>query len=177
MKWIHEPGKWAEENDKIIVQAEPGTDIWRQPIEGGIRDSVHRYVEKIKGDFTASVRFKADYAGLYDQVGLFVGLNDTVWMKCGVELVHNVKHASAVVTRGWSDWSIQALDDSEWVWIRVERKDSMLFVYFSLDGEEYFLMRKAYFTDEKALDVGIMAGSPKGKGFTAVFEGLTITAG
>ena len=174
MKWINEPSKWTNENNTLTIHAEPGSDIWRQPIEGGIRDKVHRYVQAVEGDFTATVKFKADYASLYDQVGLFVGASETVWIKCGVEFVHDVKHASTVVTREWSDWSIQALDDPEWVWIKVERKGVMLFVYFSLDGEDFSLMRKAYFSENDVLDVGIMAGTPKGERLTAVFEDFNI---
>ncbi len=174
MRWINEPGNWSEENGRITVHTEPGSDIWRQPIESGIRDSAHRYLDTVEGDFRASVKFQANYTGLYDQIGLFVGASDTVWMKCGVEYVDSIKHASAVVTREWSDWSILALDDPEWVWILVERHGPMLYVKFSLDGSHFYLLRKAYFSEQAELDVGIMAGSPKCDGITAVFEDLEI---
>ena len=49
------------------------------------------------------------YWDQYDQAGLMVRFNERVWLKCGVEFVDGVQHASAVVTREHSDWSVAPL--------------------------------------------------------------------
>ena len=174
MQWLNEPMKWVEDGGKITVHADPGTDTWREPKEGGIRSKGHFRYQPVEGDFTAEVSISGDYKDLYDQAGIMVMLDDHTWMKCGVEFVHDVQHASVVMTREWSDWSIVALDNPPTTHIRAERKGHLLFIYYSLDKKDYRLMRKGYFADSQLLNVGIMAASPQ-KGFTVVFENFQLT--
>lgn len=174
MQWLNEPASWRLEDDTILVTANPHTDTWREPKEGGIRSSGHFYFGRVEGDFRIEVGFSGEYRELYDQAGIMLRVDDRTWMKCGVELVHGVQHASVVMTREWSDWSILAIGNPEKIWIRVERKGAMLFVYYSLDGSSFTLMRKGYFSDAQAVDAGIMIAAPQEKGFSAVFEGLSI---
>ena len=176
MQWQNEPSRWKAGGGLITVYADPGTDTWREPKEGGIRDSGHFYCKMVEGDFTAEVKVAGEYVGLYDQAGLMVRAGETNWMKCGIEYVHGIQHASAVITREWSDWSILALDNPPEAWFRVTRQGKMLYVYYSLDGDRFSLMRKAYFGDFLSVDTGIMIASPQDKGFRVVFEDLKITS-
>lgn len=177
MEWLHEPADWEVEGDTITVRAEPGTDIWREPGEGGIRDNGHCYLQTVRGDFTAEVKVRGQYANLYDQAGLMVRLSGTCWMKCGIEFVDGIQYASAVVTREWSDWSILELPDPDAAWFRVIRTGAVLRVLYSLDGLSYTMFRKAYITDHPSLSVGIMAASPKHAGFSAQFDGFRVIPG
>ncbi|MEZ4610148.1 MAG: DUF1349 domain-containing protein [Caldilineaceae bacterium] len=65
---------------------------------------VHRrnqaLTEEVAGDFTAAVIFVGKYKTLYDQAGLMVRVDAQHWMKCGIEYVHGVQYAPAVVTSG-----------------------------------------------------------------------------
>lgn len=176
MQWLNEPTTWRQESDTLTIAANPHTDTWREPKEGGIRSSGHFYYDSVEGDFRMEVMVAGDYRELYDQAGLMARVDEMTWMKCGVEFVHGVQHASVVMTRNWSDWSILALDNPSCVWIRVERKGAMLFVYYSLDGVAFSLMRKGYFSDAATVQAGIMIAAPQDRGFTAVFEGFRMTA-
>lgn len=174
MEWLNEPEYWGGDTEKITITAESGTDMWRQPGRGGIRSNGHFYYRTVDGDFTATVKVTGVYEAQFDQAGIMVMIDDERWMKCGVEVVDGVQYASVVVTREWSDWSRIALDDPAALWLKVERKGEILFVYYSLDGENYDLMRKAYFSDALSVDVGLATACPKGKGFEAVFENFNV---
>jgi uncharacterized protein len=175
MQWLNEPPQWRIEGDKITVSTAAKTDFWRKTHYGFIRDSGHFFYQRIEGDFTINVKFSGQYAALYDQAGVMVRLDETTWMKCGVEYVNDVQQASVVVTRDFSDWSVVSLaDNPPSFWLRVTRHEGSMEVYYSLDGSEYTMQRIAYLSPD-GVDVGLMCASPDGDGFTVVFEGLSVT--
>ena len=104
-----------------------------------------------------------------------VRLNQTVWLKCGIELVEGVQQISAVVTRDYSDWSVVPMPGNPAaIWLRLTRKGSAIEIYYSLDGKEYIMLRMAYLTSVEAVDVGVMCASPDGKGFLTTFKQFEI---
>jgi uncharacterized protein len=175
MKWYNEPPVWKAEGSKITATAAPKTDYWRITHDGGKRDNGHFYFEDVTGDFVADVKFSGDYRDLYDQAGLMVRLNETVWMKCGIELFEGLQHVSAVVTREFSDWSVVPLSNPPAaLWLRIIRHGATFDVRYSLDGTTYSLLRSTTLTSEPTIGVGIMLCSPIGNGLSAAFDGLAI---
>jgi len=175
MQWLNEPAHWTHKGDTITITAGGKTDFWRITHDGGVRDSGHFYYQPVSGDFAAEVKFSAGYAALYDQAGLMVRLDETTWLKCGIELFNRVQHASVVVTREVSDWSIIPLTDApSALWMRIKRHAESVEVAYSVDGTEYVMMRQAYFTPDAALQVGVMCCAPTGEGFMATFEGFEV---
>jgi len=175
MQWYNEPPAWSAQGNVITIHAAPRTDFWRKTHDGGVRDNGHFYYRPVDGDFVAQVKFSGNYAALYDQAGLMVRLDAETWLKCGVEYVSGVYHASAVGTRDFSDWSVMPLDGApEALWLRVTRHGVTLEVHVSLDGERYTMLRQAYLTDAAQVGVGLMACAPTGQGFVATFEGFEV---
>ncbi len=175
MKWLNEPPNWKMHNNTIEVASTPNTDFWRKTSYGYIRDSGHFYYQQFKGDFVAEVKISGKYQDLYDQAGLMVRLDEANWLKCGIELVERMQQISAVVTRDYSDWSMVAIPDNPAaIWLRIIRKGSAIEIYYSLDRQQYTMLRMAYLTLAEAVDVGIMCASPEGKGFVTVFEEFSI---
>lgn len=174
MDWTHEPPRWDADSHRIELMTAPKTDFWRKTHYGFIRDNGHFYSQPVSGDFTAEVKVSGAYAALYDQAGLMVRLDETAWVKCGVELVEGVYYASVVMTRDYSDWSMVTLPGApEALWLRVTREGSTFDIRFSLDGQTYTPLRLGDLTSAP-VQVGVMAASPTGAGFMATFEGLYI---
>lgn len=175
MKWLNQPDKWNTQDGTITVTSDRNTDFWRKTHYGFIRDNGHFYYQQVMGDFIAEVKVSGDYQDLYDQAGLMVRLNSNNWIKCGIELVEKIQQVSAVVTRDYSDWSIVPVpDNSTAIWLRVNRRGEVIEIHYSLNGKEYTMLRMAYLTSIKALNVGIMCASPEGRGFITTFEQLKI---
>ncbi|MCC7206061.1 MAG: DUF1349 domain-containing protein, partial [Anaerolineae bacterium] len=83
--------------------------------------------------------------------------------------------ASVVVTREVSDWSVTALPaNPPAIWLRVKRGGDALEVYYSLDGADYTMLRLAYFPTANPVQIGLMAASPQGSGYTVRFDGFTV---
>lgn len=174
MRWYHEPPAWRVDGEAITATAGPRTDFWRKTHDGGVRDHGHFYYQTVSGDFTAAVKVIGHYTSLYDQAGLMVRRDAARWMKCGIEYVNGIQHASVVVTRDWSDWSIVPLANPPAIWLRVERRGGTLEVSYALDGASFILIRQAFLSAQPSLQVGVMLASPTGDGLTATFEGLRI---
>jgi len=173
--WYNEPASWDADDGVITVTTDKETDFWRVTRHDFIADNAHFYYYDVEGDFTATVKFTGAYEVLYDQAGLMARHNENVWLKCGVEFLNGVQQASAVVTRDFSDWSVVPLEDNpKSAWIRLQRIGTAFEVSFSRDGEDWTMIRECYLTDAESLQVGIMAASPKGDGFTTTFEDFTI---
>lgn len=176
MEWYCEPPAWRDENGVLTVTTAHGSDFWRMTHYGFVRDNGHFFFDRVAGDFTAEVKVTGDYAALYDQAGLMARLDETTWLKTGVEYVEGVQQLSAVVTRDFSDWSVTpAPGNPTSLWLRLTRRGDTVEVHTSFDGQIYTLLRLAYFPPARPVQVGPMACSPDGPGFTARFEGFAIS--
>ena len=176
MQWYNEPPVWNVKDDTITVTSASKTDFWRQTHYGFIRDNGHFFHQQIQGDFIADVKISGEYRDLYDQAGIMARLDELNWMKCGVEFVEDVQQVSAVVTRDYSDWSVVPMPQNPAsLWLRVIRRDTAVVVQYSLDGEQYTMLRMAYLTPVASLSVGVMCASPEGNGFSVTFQGWKIS--
>ena len=175
MEWLNEPPSWETTGDAITVVSGAKTDFWRRTHDGGIRDTGHFYHRPVTGDFRAEVQVAGEYRDLYDQAGLMVRLDETTWLKCGVELVNGVQHASVVVTREYSDWSVVPLPANPPVFgVRVTRHEDTFEVHYSVGADPQVLLRQSFLTDSPVVNVGAMTASPIGEGFSTRLQGLHI---
>jgi regulation of enolase protein 1 (concanavalin A-like superfamily) len=176
MEWYNEPPSWQAEAGLITAVAGPKTDFWRKTHYGFIRDNGHFYYQNVSGDFTAELKVAGQYASLYDQAGLMVRLDEANWLKCGIEYVDGLQYVSAVVTRDYSDWSVAPLPQNPpAIWLRLKRAGSALEIFYSLDGQQYTLLRVTYLPEAASIQVGPMCAAPDGNGFTVRFEGFHVT--
>lgn len=176
MKWFNEPASAKPSGEQLIVTTRPKTDFWRKTFYSYVTNNGHFFYLPVTGDFTFEGRVAGQYKDLYDQAGLMVRIDDSNWLKCGLELVDGIGHASVVVTRDFSDWStVRGVTTKAPVWWRLVRKGASLEVLYSLDGKDYTSMRLGYLPLPAGVDAGIMCASPEGPGFAATFDQLRLT--
>ena len=123
MKWFNEPSSARQSGDQLAVRTKPKTDYWRKTFYDYVTDNGHFFFLQVAGDFTLESRAVGKYAALYDQAGLMVRIDNNNWLKCGLELVDGIGHASVVVTRDYSDWStVRGIATNEPLSWRIVRK-------------------------------------------------------
>ena len=105
MHWLNEPASVSASGDQVLVTTRPKTDYWRKTFYDYVTDNGHFFYLPVTGDFVLESRVAGKYAALYDQAGLMVRMDSSNWLKCGLELVDGIGHASVVLTREFSDWS------------------------------------------------------------------------
>jgi len=175
MQWMRQPAAFEQQGNRLTLTVEPRTDFWRKTQDDGIRDNGHFYYQRVNGDFVAEVKVSGRYQALYDQAGLMARLDEITWLKCGIEFVDGVQHASVVVTRDYSDWSVVPLPQNpDSIFLRLKREGGTMEVFYSLDGAAYTMIRTAYLTSAASLQVGLMAAAPQGDGFTVTFENFAL---
>lgn len=176
MTWFNEPPEWSQNNDKIVIKAGTKTDFWRKTHYGFIRDNGHFYFQTIQGNFTITAKFKGEYQDQFDQAGVMIRLDETNWVKAGIEYVDGIQQISTVVTRDYSDWSVvPSAKLIQSIWIRVKRQGSAFEVFYSLNNQDYIMVRTFYLTEVDKLEVGLMCAAPEGDGFTVTFESFIIS--
>lgn len=176
MKWFNEPASAKQSGDSLVVTTKPKTDYWRKTFYEYVTDNGHFFLLLVTGDFTLESRVAGKYAALYDQAGLMVRVDSSNWLKCGLELVDGIGHASVVVTREFSDWStVRGITTKEPLWWRIVRKGSSLEALYSLDGKNFISTRLGYLPLQASVDAGLMCCSPEGTGFDAAFDQIRLT--
>jgi uncharacterized protein len=174
MQWFNEPPAWEVRGGWIEITTAPKSDFWRKTHYGFIRDNGHFYFQEVHGDFIAEARISGRYQELYDQAGLMLRVDEENWIKTGIEYFEQRQQASAVVTRDFSDWSVAPLDGSpSSIWLRIVRKAEAVEIFYSLDGQNYILLRVAYLIPA-VTQVGLMCASPEGPGFSVIFEDFRV---
>ncbi|KAG2387800.1 hypothetical protein C9374_001394 [Naegleria lovaniensis] len=181
--------KKDDQSLEIKMKTSPKGDYWRKTHYDFIHDDgnflyLNRDDIKTNQNFEIQVKFKGDYQKLYDQAGIMIRVDEKNWIKTGIEFVNNVKYASAVVTRDFSDWSTSPVhfDNESWFTIRVELVKGDVKVEYSLDdGATFHLLRIAHLFDinteseNTILQLGIFACSPTNEdGVSIEFKDLTI---
>lgn len=171
MQWFNPPAKTSVDGSRLRVTSAASSDFWRITHYGFIRDNGHFLYQELTSDFSVEIRVDGAYRDLYDQAGLMLRVDAENWIKTGIEYVEGRQYLSVVVTRGFSDWSVIALDKAPpSLWLRVTRKAEAVEVFYSLDGQQYHMMRMAYLVPSPISQAGPMCASPDGRGFEVVFS-------
>jgi regulation of enolase protein 1 (concanavalin A-like superfamily) len=164
MQWFNQPKKWSVENQKLTIFVTPHTDYWRFTHYGFTVDDGPFYYE-----------ITGEYKTRFDQMGLMLRIDEKTWIKTGVEFVNDKINISAVVTNEKSDWSVIELPNKpNSIWLKAVRKLDAVEISYSFDDKLYTMMRLAYFPDNKPVMTGMVAASPDGEGFNAIFENFEI---
>jgi regulation of enolase protein 1 (concanavalin A-like superfamily) len=176
MVWLNQPASAKQSGDQLVVVSRPKTDFWRKTFYGYVTDNGHFLNLPVAGNFTFQSRVAGRYSALYDQAGLMVRVDASNWLKCGIELVNNIGHASVVITRDYSDWStVRGITIEDPIWWRVARKGSSLESFFSLDGKTYTSIRLGYLELPETVNVGVMCAAPEGVGFECRFDEIRLS--
>jgi len=100
---------------EFVLNASPGTDIWRKPPNTNSFNAPIFYRNiKLSSFHRARVTISADWKTLYDQGGLCLVLPQSQaqssiphkWIKTGIEFTHGSPHVSTVACDLWADWGL-----------------------------------------------------------------------
>jgi uncharacterized protein len=174
MSWMNPPASAIGVGAHLAVETGEKGDFWRETFYDFVHDNGHALLTPAPVEFTASLRFSAQYQAQYDQAGLMLRAAPDVWVKCGIEYVGGRTYLAAVVTHGRSDWSQMLLDLTDnTLDLRLSRaRDAIWVQYRQPDGWKMF--RLAYFPPGISAEVGPMCCSPSRAGLRVDFHDFTL---
>ncbi|MEZ5933611.1 MAG: DUF1349 domain-containing protein [Alphaproteobacteria bacterium] len=169
--WLNPPASWSIDNGCLTATSGDATDFWQKTFYGFERDDGHFLAIDAPAAFTASVHVAGAFEKLYDQAGLMLRADAETWIKTGVEFTDGMRHLSAVVTRGSSDWSVtlppEPITD---FWLRLTAQAGAVRIQYSQDAKTWPLLRLAAFPTDRPLQIGPMLCSPKRAGLEIAFD-------
>ncbi|MFD2825301.1 DUF1349 domain-containing protein [Leeuwenhoekiella polynyae] len=175
MNWYNEPASWQVSEDKLEMFVTPQSDYWRETHYGFTVDDGPFYFTTRGGEFEATLKITGEYKTRFDQMGMMLRVDEKHWIKTGIEYVDGKYNFSTVVTDTKSSWSvIQLSQQPRSVWIKAVRRLDAVEIFYSLDGENYTMSNLSYLKGDVPVKVGMMAASPDGEGFKAIFEEFNI---
>ncbi|WP_459481402.1 DUF1349 domain-containing protein [Clostridium saccharoperbutylacetonicum] len=133
------------------------------------------YYTEVTGDFIMRVKVSHDFKDMYDSSSIMIMQDMTHWAKACFELTDFNTHAVvSVVTKDQSDDANGCNIDGNSVWLQVCHVGQSFAFHYSIDGDNYYMMRFFNLPAEKTLKVGLLAQAPTGSGGIRIYEDLTI---
>ncbi len=171
-RWTTPPQSIQELNGHLLVEAAPGSDYWEKTLYGFQHTTGHALLTDWEDRNAVEVSFSLrGFSELYDQAGLMLWHTDSSWIKAGVEINDGVPHLGAVVTAGFSDWSLAPVP--EWadkvVTIRASRSHDAVIIRASVEGASWRTLRVARFPHPEGKLAGPFVCAPKRAGFLVTF--------
>lgn len=179
LKWHSEPSSWKNEDNKLVIAADPETDFWQKTHYGFQVDNGHFLFTEISGDFILETQVRCKFKHQYDQAGLMVRVSEDCWVKTSVEFEpdESNKLGAVVTNHGYSDWSTKDVEDAFTEFkLRIIRNGSTYFIQnYNEVSDEWEQIRMFHLFDQKEVMAGLYCCSPKKRGFFAKFDYLKIT--
>lgn len=168
--WLNRPPSVSVTDDELCMTTGANTDFWRETHYGFVRDTGHFYAFESADGFTAQVRVQAQFQHLYDQAGLMVRIDESRWVKTGIEFSDGHGLLGSVLTDGASDWATgQFTGDPSDFWVRVTVQAGVLRIQASSDGRAWPLVRLSPFPKSEKYLVGPMCCTPERSGLQVRF--------
>ena len=176
-RWLNEPKRWQVSGGRLTVTTDEATDFWRQTLYGFTRDTGHFYGQEVDGGFSAQLCIRAKFTHQYDQAGLMIRIDESRWVKAGIEFCDGRPCLGSVLTEGASDWATGAFTgDPSQFWIRATVSQGVLRLQASADGKTWPLLRLCPFPVANRYSVGAMCCTPQRAGLRVEFGDFAVSA-
>ena len=176
-RWLNEPKEWQASGGRLTVTTDEATDFWRQTLYGFTRDTGHFYGQEVDGGFSAQLCIRAKFTHQYDQAGLMIRIDESRWVKAGIEFCDGRPCLGSVLTEGASDWATGAFTgDPSQFWIRATVSQGVLRLQASADGKTWPLLRLCPFPVANRYSVGAMCCTPQRAGLRVEFGDFAVSA-
>lgn len=170
-KWLNEPEDWHfNENHHLFLQVPAKVDFFNDPAKKKRISSAPFLYMDITGDFVVMTRVSLDMKRKYDAGCIMILLHLDCWAKLCYEYIHRKPTIVSVVTNIDSDDCISEAIREKSPYLRVAKRGDCFAFHYSLDGEEWRMVRYFSLKRSEHLRVGLMAQSPVGDGCDVVFS-------
>ncbi|MEC0264784.1 DUF1349 domain-containing protein [Paenibacillus anseongense] len=175
LQWMNEPHEWTfSEQSALIITAPPRADFFHNPTEETRKNSAPFLYTTTSENFILTTRVSVDIRDRNDSACLMVMADENNWAKLCYEDFRGRPSIISVVTKDISDDCIGDYVGNVKPFFRVSRYDNCIAFHYSLDGNEWALVRYFGMKNSQSLKVGVVAQSPVGEGCVVKFDYLQL---
>jgi regulation of enolase protein 1 (concanavalin A-like superfamily) len=173
LQWMNEPVEWEfSEQNSLMITAPPRADFFHNPTLGSRKSSAPFLYTTTNTNFIITTRVSVDIRDRNDSGCLMVMADENNWAKLCYEDFRGRPSIISVVTKDISDDSIGDYVGNTNPYLRVSRYENCIAFHYSLDGNEWALVRYFGLNNIPSLKVGVVAQSPVGDGCVVQFDYL-----
>lgn len=168
-----------EDNGKVIFTAKEKSDYFSDPngkLSNTTAPILLKHMDNTK-PFTITAKVTPEFTkdGLYNAGVLYVYVNDSFFQKHCFEQDERGKHRIVTVqTVGTSDDSNHDIVEQPYAYMKISSDTHTIASYYSLDNENWQMVRLYENNYPSEIWVGISAQCPIEKGSRAVFEDISV---
>ena len=178
-KWLNE-SRIIHEGNEVVIYAPARTDWFNNPVpENGVLSApvanAPFFYTDVTGDFVFRAKVRPNFKTVYDACALMVIQDEKLWTKAAFEKSDfGTTAAVCVVTNGISDDANGCNIDQDEMWLQIVRVGDVFCTHYSLDGENFYMVRLFHLPVEKTVKVGIEAQSPAGEGGLRFYSEISL---
>jgi hypothetical protein len=177
MFWENKAENFLVKGNEMIIVAGEKTDMFRDPNVTYNTDNAPKLLFRPDPNFVLITSIEHSFSSKWDG-GAIVLMQDSLnWIKfCFEKDYTGAKRVVSVVTKKISDDCNSVELKTNKVYYKLARADNVITLYYSADGEKWFLIRHLQFDSDKDLTLGFLAQSPTGKKCVVKFSNISYKA-
>lgn len=171
--WQNSPKVCTMKGGELTIVAGEKTDMFRDPNLMVNSDNAPKLIFKADQNFVLTASIQHPFTNTRDGGALIIMADSVNWIKYSFEKDYTGKHrVVTVVTKNISDESNSIEIESNVAYYKAAKADNVITLYFSTNGNNWFLIRRLQFDAKSGVKVGFLAQSPNGKSCTVKFGNI-----
>lgn len=173
LHWENNALHFTAKGNTITMVAGKKTDMFRDPNVTYNTDNAPKLMFKPADNFVLTASIEHAFASKWDGGAIVLKSDSLNWIKfCFEKDYTGARRVVSVVTKDVSDDcnSVEIIGNK--VFYKLAKADNVITLYYSTDGNKWFLIRHLQFDAKPDFEVGFLAQSPTGTSCTVTFSNI-----
>jgi hypothetical protein len=174
LSWENSPVHYSIKGPVLTIEAAAKTDMFRDPNVTYNTDNAPKLLFTADNDFVLTARIEHDFASKWDGGAIILKTDAKHWVKfCFEKDYTGIHRVVSVVTNDISDDCNSAPLAQNYVYYKIAKAGNVVTLYFSTEGQRWFLIRHFQYNAKGPLKLGFLAQSPTGTHKTVTFSDIS----
>ena len=175
--WENTPVRFATGVSYFTIVAGAKTDMFRDPNVAYNTDNAPKLLFMADSNFVLTAAIHHAFASKWDGGAIVLKADSLNWIKfCFEKDYTGNRRVVSVVTKGISDDCNSVSVSGNTVYYKIAKAGNVITLYYSLDGNSFFLVRHLTFDSDLPLRLGFLAQSPTGEQCVVTFSHIHYSA-
>jgi len=175
--WENTPLHFTQTPNAISITAGEKTDMFRDPNVAYNTDNAPKLLFFAADNFVLTAGIQHSFTSKWDGGAIVLKADSLNWIKFCFEKDYTGTHrVVSVVTKDISDDCNSVSISGNKVFYKIAKADNVITLYYSTNGQKWFLIRHLQFNATGPLKLGFLAQSPTGTSASVTFTDIHYSA-